>query len=200
MDKLLNKYINLVVWRQAIIMMFAAPVPAALIKLQGMYLDSRTIAIIIIVGNIFAMGSWLLNKYCSSKVLFIGGNLISILACGGIVWMYLSGVSDAIIIVFFPIVSGLGFIFVGLASEKIKNRLKERFQEGFDIAAYSSKKSSVQSGAMIIGQGVAVGFYSLNLNIDNMEILVVLESINCIVYMIAEFQRWSLVKKLGVDD
>ncbi len=196
MKELIERYQRLVIYRQSLIMLIAAPVPAAMVKMQGSLLTPDTIALILISANVFAMASMQLNKL-SCKALFVGGNVVSFMACVGIVWMYFTDVSVEKIVIYFPIVSTLGFLLVGLASNQVKNALKDTVGDMFDISAYDAKKQSFTSGAAIIGQVLGVAFY-MAVDVEPVHVLLVLESVNMTLYMFAEVQRWKLIKEMGL--
>ena len=197
MNELLKKYQNIVIYRQALIMIVAAPIPAAMVKLQGSLLNEQTIAFIIISANVFAMTSMFLNRL-SCKTLFVLGNALSFMASYGILFMYFNGFSDETIVVYFPVVQVLGLMLVGIASGKIKNNIKNKVGESFDLTKYETKKTSIASAATIIGQMLGVAFYTVS-DVNPIIVLVTLETINTTVYGYAELQRWRIVKLMGVE-
>ncbi|UPT53885.1 hypothetical protein [Vibrio phage phiKT1019] len=197
MKELIEKYQRLVIYRQSLIMLIAAPVPAAMIKLQGELLNEQTIALIIILGNLFSMCGTQLNKL-STKLLFIGGNVISVIAVLGIVMMYLGEIGNSVIVVYFPIVSCMGFLLVGLASGQVNDAMKNKYKEEFDISHYNAKKASFASAAMVMGQGIALVFYNL-VDVDPIMVLLFLETVNCVLYLIAEINRWGLIKEMELE-
>lgn len=197
MELHIAKYQRLIIYRQSLIMLIAAPIPAAVVSIQGTLLTPDVIAAILIMGNVFAMASTKFNTL-PSKFLFVVGGLFSIIACLGILWMYAVGIGIEYIIVFFPIMSGMGYLLSGIASNQIKNRIKSSYTELFDIAEFEAKKQSFVSGAAIIGQLIGVLFY-MTIDVEPIFVLLVLETINMVLYMIAEVQRWKLIVIMGVD-
>ena len=196
MKELLVKYQNMVIYRQSIIMLIAAPVPAAMVKLQGSLLTPQTIAFIIIAGNVFAMCSSKLNTM-NWKSLFVMGNVVGLVATFGSLGLYMYGVGEDTIIIYFSILLGLGFMLVGLAGSQIKNMIKDKVGRGFDTSVYDARKLSVTSAAAVVGQMLGVAFY-MAVDVEPMKVLLVLEIVNAVVYSIAEVQRWKIVKQMGL--
>ena len=197
-EQLLATYQKMVISRAAMVMIIAAPAPAAITKLQGTYLDAQMISVIIILCSAFSMASLYLNRI-GSGFLFVVGNTINVIATGGLVGMFYMDVDIHIIVVWFPVMSSLGFILVGVASTQIKNKIKDAYGKEFDLSIYENKKTAYISAAMIIGQGLAVVFYTLS-DVTPLSVLVVIETINTVLYSGLELQRWRIVKEMGILD
>lgn len=195
LNKLVKDYQNMVIYRQAMILLLAAPVPAAVVKLQGLLLNEQTIGLIMIAGNIFVMASHYINKFTNWKQLMLVSNAISATTSFGLLVGFMVGVEDKILVISFPIVMGLSFMLISLSSNKIKNIIKDKVGKDFDLGVYESKKASVTAFAAIVGQVLAIAFYTV-VDINPMLVLVTLEVTKTVLFVVMEVQRYLLVCKI----
>ena len=193
---LIKEYKNIQIWRQAAIVFMAAPIPAALVKLQGTLLTENLIALIMISGSIMSMCTPLVNKL-SLRTCFIAGNVILLIAVGLLAGLYLQGIDTVILIVGFPVAAGFGFMIQGQTGVKITEGLKNKYAEQFDLSEFTATKAMVCSAAGLLGQLMALVFYSLT-SYESIVILVILEMAKCLSYTVLEIRRWKILKELGI--
>ena len=183
--------------RQAIILLLAAPVPAVLVKLQGTLLSSLMIVMLSVVASLYLMASEKLDTI-KPKTLFVFGNILSTVGSGGSLLLWFLGVEPLVIIIWIPVVAGLGFAALAVMSDQLKNILKDKYKEDFNQSSYDQKKKKYQGGASLVGQGLAAGFYMSFSNIDPLMVLVIIEAAKTAAFLIFEYQRWQLLKEMDI--
>lgn len=192
----LKAYQNMTIYRQSAILLLAAPIPAALVKLQGSILDSQTIATLALMANLFMVFNVYINKL-NTKTLFILGNGLSSFATLLIFALWYMDVDYYYILVAFPLITGVSFNCLSTLSNQVKNRLKNKYGKEFDSSEYDARKTTFTSAGAVLGQALAIAFYML-VDVNPMIILVFTEMAKTVIFNIAEISRWKLMKEMDV--
>lgn len=194
MKSLVKDYMETVIVRQSIIILLSAPLPAAMIKLQGSLLDEMTIGVMIILGNLISMMAFAFNKMKYETVFKIS-HIGAVLSVMGLVIGYLMEVDVVYLIFVFPVMMN-GFLFLaGVYSQKFKNIVKDKLKEEFDLGYFENTKTSVTSVCAVLGQGLGILFYYF-WDVNALLILVCIEVCKGVFWLVLEMKHYSLIKDI----
>lgn len=194
--KLAIRYQNTLIYRASAVTLVLAPAAAASTKLQGMLFDESLISLLLIIGNVFAMTAVMLNKL-SIRGLFWTGTSLSLVATLGSIAGYMMDMNPVYILTWGMALAPLGWLFTATGNEKIHNALKDIVGMGYDLAKFRAKKTSLMSATAIIGQMLALAFYTV-VTVDPMIIILSVQFVATTIYTSVEFYRWKILKDLKV--
>lgn len=192
----LNKYLNLEIYRWALICIIAAPIPVATMKLKGLLLDEFWITIGVLGGSVI----WMLQTHVvkfSARTLLVCGAVLDLVACIALSFGYITDASIILILVGFPLASTVVQVLSVNATNKIVERLKDTFGEEFKMAEFHAKRGSWTATGAAAGQLAILPIYHFY-NVDAMQTLVLVELVASTVMVFAEISKYKLLVKLGV--
>lgn len=192
----LKKYESAVIMRGALIMILSAPVVVALIKLQGLYLDETMIGLIAFTANMFGMMNYWLNKkldYVQLHYLILTSYSLVVL---GTAIGFFNGVDPIYLLMYFCLLINGCHLSAMVFSVKVKNIIKDKAKEEFDISNFDNKKQSIYGAAGMIGQVGTMAFYYFT-DFEPMVVIVVLEIVKMLIFIPGERIRFHTVNRIN---
>ncbi len=192
MKKLIDKYQDLVIYRMGLMCLLWAPIPVAVIKLQGELLSPNMITLIMAVPCLFGLTQrWVNSKLNSMTAAYcsFAGNVLYIVVIG------LSpalGVEPAWMLVLSPVVGSFTGLFDNIGESKACND----FKAYIELDDFHSRDTKVQSACMLGGQGITFIFYNLFPNVDMFQLWFIMILVCNAIYVVIDIQRIQLLKAM----
>lgn len=194
-NEVLKSYERMVISRQFLIMLVAGPIPAALIKLQGTLLDETMISVTVMLINAFGLSSYWFAKYMDWKKVFLISHIGCVVCLVGFLLGFIHNVDPVLLILCFPTMMCFFLMLGGIYSSQMKNILKDKYKEEFDLGLFENKKKSAFSAAGFLGQAAGILFY-MYFSLDALLIYLVLEIAKGVFWLFIEIKCYKLIKSI----
>ena len=195
MKKLIETYQNLVIYRMGFMCLLWAPIPVAVIKLQGTLLTPTMITIIMAAPCVLGISRrWMNSKFTVMSAAYVSfwTNILYIVIIG---LAPTFGVSQAWMLVLSPLVGCITGMFESIGESKACNT----FKAYIELDDFYARDTKVQSICMLIGQGLAFIFYTTVTDIDLFTVWYWLIIICNVAYLLIDIQRIYLLKAMFVS-
>lgn len=195
MEDMVKRYCDAVIYRQGFMMLLVGPTMGAMTKLQGSLLTEEMLMIVMMVGSVYSMCAYQISKALKWNTIFmlsLAGNAVCTI---GLFLGYMANVPTETLVFIFPISNGLFMLMGGIYGSMVKNIIKDKAKDIFNIGLFENKKMSVGAICGLIGQGTAV-FSFATFEVNLIWMVAVLELVKTAIFYTTEIRVYKMAKHL----